>query len=185
MDSPMDKIHEGRAHPVVWSTVRRLRLTAGPRVRCAAGWLRARRPSRDAVEIVVIDLHAGYAAAIREALPHARIAVDHFHLIMLAKTAHTAMRQRDTRICSVDAAAPPTRPGPTGDCCCAAANAAGLEPWPACRTADPTGHPDRPDCREKTPSLYAPTPRPAGAAMRFTPGCGPSTTGAPPPTSPN
>ena len=45
----------------------------------------------------MIDPHAGYAAAVRSALPHARIAVDHFHLIMLANTALTAVRQRVTR----------------------------------------------------------------------------------------
>jgi transposase len=33
--------------------------------------------------VVVIDPHAGYAAAVRAARPEARIAVDHFHLIML------------------------------------------------------------------------------------------------------
>ncbi len=52
---------------------------------------------RDAVEIVVIDPHAGDAAAIGQVLPHARIAVDHFHLIMLANKAVTAVRQRVTR----------------------------------------------------------------------------------------
>jgi hypothetical protein len=37
------------------------------------------------VEVVVIDPHAGYAAAV----PDAAIAVDHFHLIMLANKAVT------------------------------------------------------------------------------------------------
>ena len=61
-------------------------------------WLAARSPRfRDAVEVVVIDPHAGYAAAIRQALPDAVIAVDHFHLIMLANKAVTAVRQRVTR----------------------------------------------------------------------------------------
>ena len=61
-------------------------------------WLGARSPAfRDAIEVVVIDPHAGYAAAVRAALPHARVAVDHFHLIMLANTAVTAVRQRVTR----------------------------------------------------------------------------------------
>jgi len=45
----------------------------------------------------VIDPHAGYAAAVRAALPDAAIAVDHFHLIMLANKAVTAVRQRVTR----------------------------------------------------------------------------------------
>lgn len=58
--------------------------------------------------MVVIDPHAGYAAAVRASLPEARIAVDHFHLIMLANKAVTAVRQRVTqdllgrRGCNVD-----------------------------------------------------------------------------------
>jgi len=61
-------------------------------------WLAARTCEfRAAVEVVVIDPHAGYAAAVRAALPEARIAVDHFHLVMLANKAVTAVRQRVTR----------------------------------------------------------------------------------------
>ncbi|MCA1707723.1 MAG: transposase, partial [Actinobacteria bacterium] len=46
-------------------------------------WLAARSPEfRAGIEVVVIDPHAGYAAAVRAALPDAAIAVDHFHLIM-------------------------------------------------------------------------------------------------------
>ncbi len=57
-------------------------------------WLLGRSARfRDAIEVVVIDPHAGYAAAVRAALPHARIAVDHFHLIMLANRAVTTVRQ--------------------------------------------------------------------------------------------
>jgi transposase len=61
-------------------------------------WLAGRTPEfRDAVEVAVIDPHAGYARAVRELLPQARIAVDHFHLILLANKAVTAVRQRVTR----------------------------------------------------------------------------------------
>ena len=61
-------------------------------------WLAARTEAfRAGVEVVVIDPHAGYAAAVRTALPDARVAVDHFHLIMLANKAVTAVRQRVTR----------------------------------------------------------------------------------------
>jgi transposase len=61
-------------------------------------WLAARSPAfRDAIEVVVIDPHAGYAAAVRAALPDAVLAVDHFHLVMLANKAVTAVRQRVTR----------------------------------------------------------------------------------------
>ena len=61
-------------------------------------WLAARTSEFQAgVEVVVIDPHAGYAAAVRAALPHAAIAVDHFHLVMLANKTVTAVRQRVTR----------------------------------------------------------------------------------------
>lgn len=61
-------------------------------------WLAARSGEfRDRIATVVIDPHAGYAAAVRAALPDAQIAVDHFHLIMLANKAVTAVRQRVTR----------------------------------------------------------------------------------------
>jgi transposase len=61
-------------------------------------WLAARTEAfRAGIEVVVIDPHAGYAAAVRAALPDAVIAVDHFHLIMLANKAVTAVRQRVTR----------------------------------------------------------------------------------------
>lgn len=61
-------------------------------------WLAARTEEfRAGIEVVVIDPHAGYAAAVRAALPHAAIAVDHFHLIMLGNRAVTAVRQRVTR----------------------------------------------------------------------------------------
>ncbi len=61
-------------------------------------WLAARTEAfRAGVEVVVIDPHAGYAAAVRAALPDAQVAVDHFHLVMLANKAVTAVRQRVTR----------------------------------------------------------------------------------------
>jgi transposase len=61
-------------------------------------WLAARTPEfRAGVAVVVIDPHAGYAAAVRAALPDAAIAVDHFHLVMLANKTVTAVRQRVTR----------------------------------------------------------------------------------------
>ena len=61
-------------------------------------WLEQRTPEfRAAVEVVAIDPHAGYARAVRELLPHAALAVDHFHLILLANRAVTAVRQRVTR----------------------------------------------------------------------------------------
>jgi transposase len=63
-----------------------------------SAWLAARSPEfRAGIEVVVIDPHAGYAKAVRAALPHALLAVDHFHLIMLANKALTGVRQRVTR----------------------------------------------------------------------------------------
>ena len=83
----------------------------GPTSAAVRTWLLGRSAKfRDAIDVVVIDPHAGYAAAVRAALPNARIAVDHFHLIMLANRAVTAVRQRITR----DLLAPPRprdRPG--------------------------------------------------------------------------
>jgi transposase len=62
------------------------------------GWLEQRSPEfRDGVHVAVIDPHAGYARAVRELLPHAALAVDHFHLVLLANRAVTAVRQRVTR----------------------------------------------------------------------------------------
>jgi transposase len=61
-------------------------------------WLTARSEEfRAGVAVVVIDPHAGYASAVRAALPDAQVAVDHFHLIMLGNKAVTAVRQRVTR----------------------------------------------------------------------------------------
>lgn len=61
-------------------------------------WLDARSQDfRDAVRIVALDPSAPYAAAVRQRLPQARIAVDHFHLVLLANQALTRVRQRVTR----------------------------------------------------------------------------------------
>ena len=43
---------------------------------------------------MAIDPSAPYAAGIRRALPHARIVLDHFHLVTLANQALTDVRQR-------------------------------------------------------------------------------------------
>jgi transposase len=62
------------------------------------GWLDARGPAwKNTVRVVAIDPAACYRTAIRRALPHAVIVVDHFHLIALANKALTAIRQRVTR----------------------------------------------------------------------------------------
>ncbi|MFI7057658.1 transposase [Streptosporangium canum] len=46
---------------------------------------------------MAIDPAACYRTAIKQALPHAVIVVDHFHLVALANKALTAVRQRITR----------------------------------------------------------------------------------------
>jgi transposase len=60
-------------------------------------WLDARGQAwKDAVRIVAMDPCASYRAAVREALPHARIVADHFHLVALANQAVTDVRRRVT-----------------------------------------------------------------------------------------
>ena len=46
---------------------------------------------------MVIDPSAPYASGVRTALPHARIAVDHWHLVRLANDMVTEVRQRVAR----------------------------------------------------------------------------------------
>lgn len=70
----------------------------GRTARSVTAWLAERTAAfRDAVEVVALDPSAPYAAAVRHALPHAKLAVDHFHLVLLANRALTAVRQRVTR----------------------------------------------------------------------------------------
>ena len=60
-------------------------------------WLAERTPAfREAIGYVAIDPAASYAAAIRIALPHATIVVDHFHLDKLANDTVTKVRRRVT-----------------------------------------------------------------------------------------
>ena len=47
---------------------------------------------------MAIDPSAPYAAGIGRALPHARIVLDHFHLVILANTMLTDVRQRVQRV---------------------------------------------------------------------------------------
>jgi transposase len=65
---------------------------------CVKDWLAEQTSAfRDTVEIVIIDPSAPYASGIRAALPHSRIAVDKWHLVALANTMVTEVRQRVTR----------------------------------------------------------------------------------------
>jgi transposase len=58
-------------------------------------WLHAQPEHwRAQVEIVAIDMSASYAAAVRQALPHARIVVDPFHVVQAATRAVSLVRRR-------------------------------------------------------------------------------------------
>jgi len=61
------------------------------------GWLTERPPAwREQVHAVAIDMCTVFKAAIRQALPHALLVVDHFHLVQLANRAVTEVRRRMT-----------------------------------------------------------------------------------------
>jgi transposase len=65
---------------------------------CVEAWLALQTHQfRAAVTVVAIDPSAPYASGIRRALPDARIIVDHFHLVLLANTMLTEVRQRVQR----------------------------------------------------------------------------------------
>jgi transposase len=75
-----------------------LGLTPGRTGGCVRDWLGEQSDAfRQAIELVVIDPSAPYASGIRAALPTARIAVDKWHLVALANTMVTEVRQRVTR----------------------------------------------------------------------------------------
>lgn len=63
-----------------------------------AAWLNDQPPAwREAVTHVAIDLSASYAKAVREALPHAVLVADRFHLVRLGNDMVTDVRQRVVR----------------------------------------------------------------------------------------
>jgi transposase len=65
---------------------------------CVEAWLALQTQQfRAAVAVVAIDPSAPYASGIRRALPDARIVLDHFHLVLLANTMLTEVRQRVQR----------------------------------------------------------------------------------------
>src|SRR5512144_969166 len=71
---------------------------AGRTGAAVVAWLDARGEDwKAAVKVVAIDPAAGYRAAVERALPHARVVVDHFHLVRLANEVVTEVRQRATR----------------------------------------------------------------------------------------
>ncbi len=71
--------------------------TAGRTSAAVVGWLEDRGQAwKDAVLVVAIDPSSPYRHAIGQALPNARVVVDHFHLVALANRAVTKVRQRIT-----------------------------------------------------------------------------------------
>lgn len=64
----------------------------------AAYWLAGATPAwREAVQVVAIDMCTIFASAVRRMLPHARIAVDLFHVVQLAVKATGDVRRRAIR----------------------------------------------------------------------------------------
>jgi transposase len=64
----------------------------------AAYWLAgATQDWRDAVEVVAIDMCTIYLSAVKRMLPHARVAVDLFHVVQLAVKTMSDVRRRATR----------------------------------------------------------------------------------------
>jgi transposase len=75
-----------------------LGLAPGRTGACVRDWLGEQSEVfRRQVKIVVIDPSAPYASGIRAALPEVKIAVDKWHLVALANTMVTEVRQRVTR----------------------------------------------------------------------------------------
>lgn len=69
----------------------------GRRSAVVAAWLSAQAADwRNGVTHVAIDMCEVFRSAIRRALPHARIVVDHFHLVQLANTKLAELRRRVT-----------------------------------------------------------------------------------------
>ena len=94
--------------------------------------------------------------------------MDHFHLVMLANKAVTAVRHASPVTCSIAGAVRPTRSGRTGDCCCAGGNGCPIRRWRGCGTgASITTRPVR-SCRlgsrRRNCARCAPLPRAVGTA---------------------
>ncbi len=84
----------------------------------AVAWLNAQPQCwRAGITHVTMDLSSSYAKAVREALPDAVLVADRFHLVQLANTMVTEVRQRVIRRAKAGAAARATRPGMRGGAC--------------------------------------------------------------------
>jgi len=70
----------------------------GRDVSTVVDWIQAQTPEfRAGITHVAIDMSATYAKAVRRALPHARIVVDHFHVVKLANQMIDDVRRRTTQ----------------------------------------------------------------------------------------
>ena len=68
----------------VWGAVQRSVRINGRDVATFGDWLNAQSEEfRIGITYVAIDMAAGYAKAVRRALPHAQSVVDHFHVVEL------------------------------------------------------------------------------------------------------
>lgn len=105
-------------------------------------WLSIRSPAlRAPVQVVALDPSAPNAAAVRPALPHARIAVDHFHLVKLANDAVTTVRAGSPSRSTAAAAARAIPRGRTGAGCRAPTRNSPSGRSRRCGTASPTPTP--------------------------------------------
>nr|WP_281286770.1 transposase [Catellatospora sichuanensis] len=69
----------------------------GRTAQVVADWLLARPKAwRKQVRFVAIDMCTVFKSAIRQALPHAQLVVDHFHVVQLANATVTGVRRRVT-----------------------------------------------------------------------------------------
>lgn len=69
----------------------------GRTAKAVVDWLTARgEPWCAAVRHVAIDMSTVFLSAVRQALPHAVVVVDHFHVVQLANQAVTEVRRRVT-----------------------------------------------------------------------------------------
>jgi len=94
----------------------------GRDVSTVVDWIQAQTPEfRAGITHVAIDMSATYAKAVRRALPHARIVVDHFHVVKLAnQMIERASAAAPPKRCAAAAAARATRSGPAAADCSAA-----------------------------------------------------------------
>jgi len=91
-----------------------------------ATWLAARPKAwLDGVHTVAIDPHRGYANGVAEALAHATLVVDPFHVVRLANMAIDDVRRRVQGTSWTTVAARAIRSSASGCCCCSSVGRSG------------------------------------------------------------